>query len=202
MKSRTDFSFDVSVPETRARARLRDEAGSARRAETDVLRNAARRVATVVRTDVGRGRERAQHVGVDRDLELLRRVVRPCRHLVDVGLDGHHVIEGDVEVLALVDEQFDHVRTRTLHGQVLVDLVVRDRDRRTRADDDLVALTLDLTLVVGVRDRGQNGGVVELFEQFAGPDFRDERARVGRGRVATRPRRSCNWVHGGLLRRN
>ena len=78
--------------------------------------------------------------------------------LVEVGLHFHHVIEREVEVLALVDRQLDEVARRALDREGLVGLVVGDGDRRTLTDLDRVALIADFAFVVRVRDRTEDGG--------------------------------------------
>jgi len=61
-----------------------------------------------------------------------------------------------------------------LDGERLTLDVVADRDLRRRADVDRIAKATDLAFVVGVGDGRQDGGVVEVFDEFARPDFGDE----------------------------
>jgi hypothetical protein len=117
---------------------------------------------------------------IDDDLHLLRGVVAPDAHQVDVALDLHHVVEDRVEVFALVDVEIDDVRTGPVRRQSATRLVVADRDRRLGPDVDLVALVANFAFVVGVADRCQHGAGVELLDQLARPDLGNERARVGR----------------------
>jgi hypothetical protein len=44
-------------------------------------------------------------------------------------------------------------------------------------DVDRIAEVLDLALIVGRGDGTKDGGIVELFNELAGPDGRDENAR-------------------------
>jgi len=91
-----------------------------------------------------------ENVGIDDDLHLFAGVIGPRRHHIDVGLDLHDIVKDGVEILTLVDKQVDDGASRALQSEGAIGLVITDRDRRLRADLDLVALVLDLTFVVGV----------------------------------------------------
>src|SRR5208283_3829612 len=184
---------------SRGVARNRDRRGS--RAEVDRGGDRTGSGSVVRGVDVGRGAEVAQHAGVDGDLHLLGGILRPDVHQIDVRLHFHHVVKGDVEVLAVVDLQNDQVAGRTLNRQVLVDLVVRDDDRRAGTDVDRVAEILDLTLIVGVRNRSQHGRGVELLDQLARPNLRYEDTAIGRARVLTNPRVGRNRIYSAHVRK-
>ena len=115
---------------------------------------------------------------VDRDLQLLRCVVRPHGQNVQIALNFHHVVEDQREVLAVADVQLHRATGRTIEAKQAVRVVVVDRDRRLRADLDAVALVLDLAFVVGVGDRRQHRAGVELLHELARPNFRDKPGRL------------------------
>ena len=99
----------------------------------------------------------AEHIAIDHDLELLGRVVRPHRQQIEVGLDLHHVIEDQREVLADADVELDRTAGRAVEAEQTVRQIVADGDGGLGADLDPVALVLDLAFVVGVRDRREDG---------------------------------------------
>ena len=113
----------------------------------------------------------AKHITIDHDLELLGGIVRPHRQEIEIALDLHHVVEDQREVFADADIELDDAAGRTVKAKQTVGLIVADGDGGLGADLDPVALVLDLAFVVGVRDRRQNGGGVELLDQLGTTRF-------------------------------
>src|SRR5207344_3237510 len=109
--------------------------------------------------------------------ELLRGVVRPHRQNVEVGLDLHDIVEDQAEVLANADVQLDRAAGRAVEAKQTVGLVVLDGDGGLGADFNPIAHILNFALVVGVRDRREDGGCVELLDQLRTPNFRDKPGR-------------------------
>lgn len=120
-----------------------------------------------------------EHQRIDGDLHLLAGIAGEQIHQVDIGLHLHDVVKDSVEVLALVNEQRHDAGARTLDNERLASFVVTNRDRGLGPDVDLVALVLDLALIVSVRDRREDSRGVELLDELARPDLRDERTGVG-----------------------
>ena len=120
----------------------------------------------------------SKHIRVDGDLQLLRSVIRPQRQRIQIRLHVHDIVKDRVEVFAATDVQRDGRTFWAFQKQRTICTVVADCDRRLGADTHAVALVLDLALIVGIRDRRQDSRGVELLDQLARPDFRDE--TVGR----------------------
>ena len=115
-----------------------------------------------------------QNVGVNRDLHLLGRIIRPEGKIVDVRLFLDHVVQDGGEVLALVDGQLDRRPRWTLKRQIAVDQIVVDQQRRLGPDFDPIAVAFDLAFVVRVADRRQHRRGVELFDQLPRPNLGDK----------------------------
>ena len=93
-----------------------------------------------------------ENVAINRNLQLLRGVIRPHGQNVQIALNLHHVIEDQREILAVPDVQLNRAASRAIKPKQAVRVVVVDGDRGLRADFHPVALVLDFALVVRVAD--------------------------------------------------
>ena len=153
---------------------------------------------------VGSGRAFSDHVVeehfvFDVDLQLLGSVFGEHVHQVHVGLIGQHVVDLHAKVLALVHLHILEDRSGDFVRQVLANSVVGDADRRSQTDTDGIALVLQLAFVIGVSDFRQHGVLIELGQQFAGPQGGDESAGV-RGVRVERRLDGIYSSHDGLLK--
>ena len=150
-------------------------------ATTRISRSGGRRVR------VGAGgipRGRAEHAVEDfvgnADLQLLGGVFHIHVEQVHIGLRSLYVVALKGERFGLLDQKVLVNRGRNFVRQIGPDRVVRDGQRRRRADAHGIALVLDFTFPVGVGDLGQLVVDVILGVELLGPQQRIEYRRDSR----------------------
>jgi len=89
-----------------------------------------------------------QDLGIDDDLFLLRGILGPLVHELDIGLVLVYVVDAVVPVVALVNDHFDCGRFDPLVIDLHALVILLDRDGAAGPDVDLVALILDLALII------------------------------------------------------
>ena len=157
-------------------------------------------------TDVSRSRAFShkavkKHFVFDLNFQLFGSVFCEHVHQVHVGLIRQHVIDLHAKVLALVHLHILVDRSGDFVRQILANSVVRNSNCGSQTNTNGVTLVLQLTFVIGVSDFGQHGVLIELSQQFAGPQCGDKCTGIRCARI----KRSLDGIyssHFGLLKNN